>query len=445
MTHLTRRSLVAASAGLVASAATRPVRAQAVPPITIVINQSPWFEGFRRAVQRYQETTGAQVQLDVNPLGGSIEKQRAAVRAGTSPFDVLIINNGFFVDMYAGGFLKPLDEVDPSFKLDPAVYTLDDTVYWNPDTSRADAATGRLMTVPINPNIPLLYYRQDLYAENELKVPETFDELRANAEALHSPPRSYGIVQRGARGAFDITYDFFPYLRGFGGRYFADERNGDYAILINGPEAKAALDYYIELAAKAGHPRTASQSQSDVIQNLVTGKAGHALLVIAAWAQMDDPNKSAVPGTIGFALPPHAPGFPSAPPLGHWLGGIPRNISADRQKAALDFLRWFQTREAQVVYAEAGSPPVRRDVLASDMAGEPRFRWMKPLADGLAVGRNTFFAREAPEIVAASELRLNQAVAGEVTAAVALNGLADDIETVMKRAGHQTARLEPLQ
>ena len=45
------------------------------------------------------------------------------------------------------------------------------------------------MAMPVNPNIPLLFYRKDLYEQKGLKVPETWDEFYANAKALHNPPR----------------------------------------------------------------------------------------------------------------------------------------------------------------------------------------------------------------------------------------------------------------
>ena len=442
--QMARRRAWMASVALLGGLWAGMAAAQQQPPITIVVNQSPWFEGFRRSVELYEERTGNAVELDVNPFAGSLEKQRTAVRSAESPFDLLVINNGFYVEMYQGGFLRPLNEIDPEFRLDPEIYTFDDTVYWDLEANRATGEGGTLMTVPINPNIPLLYYRSDLYEENGLEVAETWDELLANAKALHDPPERYGIVQRGVRGAFDVTYDFLPYLWSMGGDFFRDQKAGDYTIVINSPESKAALDYYIRLAHEAGHPNTAGVSQSDVIQNLVTGKSAHAILVIAAWSQMDDPNKSAVPGQIAFAVPPHGPDFRPAPPLGHWLGGIPKNIPEERQRAALEFLRWFQTEEAQTAYAEGGSPPVRRDVLQSDMAKEERFRWMPALAQGLELARQTFFIPEAAEVVAVAEVHLNQAIAGEETSSEALNRMADEIAQIMRRGGYDAPTLEPL-
>ncbi len=44
-----------------------------------------------------------------------------------------------------------------------------------------------------------------------------------------------------------------------------------------------------------------------MIQYLRTGKAAHAIAVIAAWGGMDDEEKSAVIGKMGAALIPSGP------------------------------------------------------------------------------------------------------------------------------------------
>ena len=446
--HPGRRAVTLGGAALTAGAMapwSRHAAAQAKQaPITIVVNQSPWFNGFRGVVDAYEKATGNKVTLDVNPFAGSLEKQRNSVRARDGQYDLLTMNGLFFVEFYQGGFLTPVHEIDPGFKLDPQVATFDDTPFWDPQTKTVNGKTGKLMGVPINPNIPLLYYRTDLYEHRGLKVPTTWDELLANAKALHNPPNFYGMVQRGARETTGVTYDWFPYLWSFGGNLFRNEKEGDYTVVINSPEARQALDYYLRLAKEAGHPNTGGQTQGQVIQNLLTGKAAHAILVIAAWQQMDDPTKSAVVGKIGFAVPPRAPGHMPAPPLGHFIGGIPRNVPKERQVAALAFLKWFQTQEAQVKYTEAGGPPVRLDVLASDMSKKPEFRWMKALGEGLKHARQMWTVQEGAQLTAVFDLRLNQAVTGELTSTRALNMIAAEIHDIMQKGGYKTARLPDL-
>src|SRR5215216_448910 len=59
------------------------------PPITILINSSPWYGGFEKVVQLYEKQTGNRVKLDVTPFGGVLEKARNAVRGQDSPYDIL--------------------------------------------------------------------------------------------------------------------------------------------------------------------------------------------------------------------------------------------------------------------------------------------------------------------------------------------------------------------
>jgi multiple sugar transport system substrate-binding protein len=413
-------------------------------PITIVINQSPWLEGFAGLVDLYKSETGNQVALDVNPYAGSLEKQRNAVRSAQSEYDILIVNGIFYPEMYHGGFLEPLKNIDPNFKIDPQIYTYDDTICFDAVNKTVNCSTGDLLTIPVNPNITMMFYRQDLYEEKGLKVPETWDELLANAKALHNPPEMVGMMQRAARSTISITWDYWPYLISHGGSLFRDEGNGDFFVTINSPEARKALETYVTFAKEVGPDNPASMEQGDLIQYLVTGKAAHAVLPVAAQSQMDDPNKSIVPGKIGYMTIPHAPGYPSAPALGHWLAGIPKNIAQDNKVAALAFLNWFQKPETQIAYAEMGGSPVSAAVYESAMADKPENRYMVTMREASPTARRLWTIPEGAEIVAVLEVGLNRTVAGEISVVEALNSMSAEIEKIMVNAGYTTGRLPDL-
>src|SRR5690349_13649461 len=138
------------AAGLLAGGPTIGAAQAKAAPITVVINQSPWFDSFRKTVELYEKETGNKVELDVNPFAGSLEKQRNSVRASKGQYDLLIMNSGWFAEMYFGGFVEPLNDIDPSFKLDPDVYTLGDTVYFDA-AKKIMVPSGKLMSVPIAP------------------------------------------------------------------------------------------------------------------------------------------------------------------------------------------------------------------------------------------------------------------------------------------------------
>ena len=413
-------------------------------PIRIVINQSPWLDGFARLVETYEKDTGNKVTLDVNPYAGSLEKQRNAVRSASSDYDILIINGILYSEMYHGGFLTPLTDIDPSFKLDPQIYTFDDTLWFDAATKTVNRASGKLMTVPVNPNITMLFYRKDLYAQNKLKVPETWEDLLANAKALNKPPGIYGITQRAARATTAVSWDYWPYLLSFGGSLFRDEKHGDFTVTLNSPEAKKALDMYIRLGKEAGPKNTASLDQGDLIQYLSTGRSAHAVLPVAAQSQMEDPNKSIVSGKIGYAIEPHEPGQKSAPALGHWLAGIPKNIGDDKKRAALAFLAWFQMPQSQIRYAELGGTPVSAAAYQSDFAKKPENSYMEALAQGLPLAKQMWTIPEGAEFLPILEVNLNRAVAGEISSAHALNTMAKDIEAIVAKTGYKTGHLPDL-
>jgi multiple sugar transport system substrate-binding protein len=436
------RAALALAVGLIGAGA---AQAQKHPPITIVINQSPWFAGFAKLVEAYEKETGNKVTLDVNPFAGAAEKQRNSVRAREGIFDLLPMNSAYLAEFYHGGFMTPLNEIDPGFKLDPEVISYDETAWWDEAKKANTAATGKLYGVPINGNVPVLYYREDLYKQHGLKVPETWEELLANAKKLHNPPQLHGMVVRAARSASDISYDWMPYLHSHGGAIFRDEKNGDFTVTLNSPEGKAALDRYLEIARSVAPPNPGSFAQGQVIQQLVTGRTAHAMNVIAAWSQMDDPTRSAVVDKINVTIAPRAANGQHAPTLGHFIGGIPKNIPMERKKAALAFLDWFQKYDSQVKYAEFGSPPVRRDVLASPMSKERKHRFMKALLDSAPHARMMHTIPEGAQINAVLELRLNQAVIGEQSTTSALNFAAQEIHEIVQKAGYRTGRLPDLQ
>jgi multiple sugar transport system substrate-binding protein len=440
-----RRFLAQAGAGALALAASG-TKALAQPrkaaPITMVINQSPWFDGFRKLVEQYQQETGSQIQLDVNPYAGALEKIRNSLRASAGNYDLLAIDNNWMVEMFAGGFLMPVHEVDPQFKLDPGVSTYGNTIYWNDKLKAFDPKGGKLQGVPINGNVEVFFYRKDLYDQHGLKAPETWDDVMANTKKLNAPPGVYGFVHRDDRDS--ALADFTNYMFSFGGDIFANASVGDYSVVFNSPANRRALDYYLALGKAGGYPTPGSISQGTMIQLMSTGKAAQAVAIVGAWAQLDDPNKSAVVGKIDAALIPRGEGGVHASRAGHWIGAIARNVPKERQQAALAFLDWFQTYDHQIAYTRYGAVPVRTDLGGSDLAKDPKFRFLKAQAENSKVARMYAVVPEAPQMASILSLKLNECIIGKAGVVDTLNSAAADIHDLMTKGGHKTGRLPDL-
>ena len=91
--------------------------------IRILINQSPWLNGFVAMVEEYEDQTDNTIELDVTPFGGMLEKTRNSVRGDDGRYDIVALNAAGMAEFYAGGFLKPLTEIDAEFALDENVLT----------------------------------------------------------------------------------------------------------------------------------------------------------------------------------------------------------------------------------------------------------------------------------------------------------------------------------
>ncbi len=442
-------SIAAASAALLASS---PASAQEKfldvgkqAPISILINASPWYNGFESVVVEYEKQTGNKVRLEVTPFDGMVEKARSAVRSGgTSPLDLLNIVGFATVEFYKGGFLQPLNEIDPTFKVPSEVYALDDAGCWDEKKEFRTCATGKLMGYAPNGNVQLLYYRKDVYAQKGLKVPVTYDDVLANCKALHNPPTTYGYLQRGEKGD-GIYYDFMSYFLAYGAKAEADAENGDYTVTINSPQAKAALDKYIEIGRACGPPNHGTLGQGDLIQLMQTGKGMQSHAVVAAFPNYDNPQKSAVVGQINAAVLPRVkPDGKPGVAIGSWVFAIPKNASDAGKKGAIAFSKWFLTYKAQYAYAKGGGIPVRKDVLDSELKDQPPFRWMQAYKDEIGFGKQMFGYVEGPAVTNAIGLRLNQALIGELSSAAALNRAATDMHAIFQKNGRKTGIGPPL-
>ncbi len=410
-----------------------------VKPITILINDSPWFPGFEKLVGLYEEKTGNTVKLDVTPFPGMLEKTTNATTAQDSEYDIVNLNEGWYATFYAGKFMTPIQEIEPDFKLDPGVIEYDSATRWNHEKNYS-TADGTLYGLPINGNIQLFYYRADLYEEAGLKPPETWADVEAAAAKFHKSPDFYGYVVRGQKAGFSVTYNFLPYLRGFGGDVFANPPD-DFTVTINSDTGKKALNQYLKLANTYGPPNQADVGQAEQLQLLLTNKVLQNVMVVAAWPGVDDPEKSLVVDKVNVTVVPKPADGQHATTSGIWVMGIPQNLADDRKKAGLTFLKWALSKEAQMEYTRFGAVPVRQDVYESELAEDPKFRWMKAMAASTPYIRSSIRVPEGPQILESTELRLNQAVAGQMGAEEALDTMAKEIVEIMQKAGYKTGTL----
>lgn len=440
MLNATRRALLV---GAMLATAALPAAAQSFldvgeqEPISILINASPWYAGFEAVVDLYVEQTGNEVSIDATPYNGVLEKARNAVRSGESPYDILNLDQSWNIEFYQQDVLRPLDEVVAGYTLPPEVVTCGDSYFWNAEKKFRTRDGGKLMAVPPNCNTHVLVYRSDVVKT----VPATYDDLLTQCQAVQDRPKLYGFATRGERSQ-GIHYDFLPFLLSYGGKIVADAENGDYTVTVNSPEALAALKQFAAVQKACAPDNIGAMGQGDVIQLMAAGSAAMVETVVAAWANYTDPTKSAVVDTVAAAPMPEGPAGRGVP-IGNWHFTIPRNIPDERAQAAMAFMQWFLTRDAQMAYAEAGGIPVRTDVM-DELSQKPEFAWMKAYRTNLDAGTQALGFAEGASVDQVMALRLNQVIIGEMTPAAALNTAAKEIEAIFAQQGRKTGLLPAL-
>jgi len=412
-------------------------------PITILTPSTPWLPAWTKMVELYEAQTGNKIKLDVNPFGGVLDKARNELRSGGGTYDVVLLDTQWTIELYEGGFLTPFKDIDASFEMPREVLTYDDSGYWNEQKRWRTSKGGKLMAFTPLGNVPIWYYRADVFKQAGIAPPRTVQDVLASCAKLSNPPTTYGAVMRGERGNA-IRYEWMQWMVGHGGTVVKDPENGDYTVTFNSPQNKAALDQYIDVLKKCGAPNPGSLGQGDVIQLLATGKAVQGQLVTAAWANLEDPKKSAVVGKVDTVPIPRAVDGKYGAVIGNWNYAIPKGAKPAGKKGALAFAKWFNTYDAQVAYAKAGGIPNRSDVLASDLAKDPAMRWMPAYLESMKNAKQELGYAEGAQVEQVMGLRLNQAVIGELSSGKALNLAAQEIKDIFAKNGRKTGVGAPL-
>jgi len=429
-------SIVGVAAALCACSVVNVVASE----IKIVINQSPWFDGFKKTVEKYQRETGEVVTLDAVPHSAILEKVRSSLRAPRGVYDVTMIGVGWAAEIYSGGFLTPIEEIEAGYTLPENVLDFDGALYWDETRKVMNARTGKLMTFPITGNPEIFYYRRDVFDKHDIKVPSNWDELTAAIEALGGTGDvQYSYLMGG--GVEDVLVRFTAYLLSAGGGIFRQPEEGDYTVIFNSPQSLEALDYYLSIVKAGGYPTPASLEQGEVIQLFSTGKAGTANIVAAARGPLTNPESSAIGDKIGVATIPAPAGRTAYFVAGHWAAGIAGNISDEQKRASFAFLDWLMKHENQVFLFEAGGVPVRSDLAGT--ADDP-LNFLPVLAASIANARITLPIKEAAQINPIVGRYLNEALIGNLEPKVALNRASAEIVALMRAAGYQSQALPDL-
>jgi len=400
--------------------------------LVVPANTAPWLGAYQATGRVYQEQSDAQVTFREFPYDGLRTAMINAVRGGSFPFNVFHLDEPWTGEFYDNKWATPLQDIDSGFELDPEVITYDALPEWDAE-QRHHAEGGVVTGLPINGNVNLFVYREDLYDELGLSVPTTFEEAYENGrQAQESGKSRFGYVARaqGTDAGQSITYDFMPLLRSYGGDWYTE----DWQPAINSSGAIEAMEMFSRLVS-LGPRQPQTVGQAEVIAAMQGGQSIQCHVVAAAASQLEDPSLSKVAGKLGYAKVPAGSTGRSTPTSGVWSLAVPRRLPDDRAKASVDFIKWFMGKEAQLEFAKNGGIPTRTDTYDAPELPDEAKKYLPAIKASLPDVRGSVRFAFSAEMLPVAERALASIASGEIPVKQGLDELASQLDQIASDAG----------
>lgn len=213
---------------------------------------------------------------------------------------------------------------------------------------------GKVTSLPMNIEGPLLYLRKDILEKCKVAMPKRLEDLVPTAEAIAKCDQSITpFVSRGLRPALAYTYSNF--LHNMGGTYIKDGKSN-----LCSPVASQALELYSKLLRDFGPPGVVNYSFQQISSFYGAGRVAMAFESSNQLSIfMSDPTR--LKDTSVMPLPAGSAG--SVPTTIGW--GIAISPFSKNADAAWLFVQWATSPAIQKALALEGIAPPRASVAAS--------------------------------------------------------------------------------
>ena len=336
---------------------------------TTIVVSWPALSHFAKAealIEDFTAETGIEVEVDALQYLKLRDRQLLEMSKREGEYDVVswvVMWKGEYVSK---GLLTPLSQfytsgslVDPNYDInDIADAYLQNGGVVGGNKGYMPGKSGALYGMPFGAETSILAYRKDIFEEQGLEVPETYDDLRAVMAKL----KEAGIPALTSRGktGHQVTAAWLLHLAPLGGKIFDDQWNP----VINSPEAVEAAQVLREVA-QTGPAGIPTFGFGEAAAAFLQGEAAMHLDTLKIAAMSRDPKLSKIDGKVGYAL--HPIGSRCGSETGGFAAGIPAN--SQNKEAAFLFLQYITSKKGDQRMVDLGGDPVRISTLKANTKG----------------------------------------------------------------------------
>jgi sorbitol/mannitol transport system substrate-binding protein len=277
----------------------------------------------------FTDKTGIEVDYSVLEEGTLREVTTRDVAAGAGQFDVIMLGPYEAPQFGSDGTLTDLTP----YVSDDEAYNVDDII---PAVRTALTADGKLYAAPFYGESSFLMYRKDVLKDEGVTMPAkpTWTQVAEIARKIDKPDMA-GICLRGLPGWGDLGASFTTVLNTFGGTWWSANEDGSVdEAMVDQPEFRKALQFYVDLVRDAGEQDAANSSFNECLSQYLDGNVAmwYDATVAAGLLEADD---SDVKGKNGYAPAP-VEETPASGWLWTWALAIP--TASENVDAAWDYI-----------------------------------------------------------------------------------------------------------
>jgi multiple sugar transport system substrate-binding protein len=286
------------------------------------------------------------------------------------------------------------------------------------------------------------FSRPELQAEfkqkygHDLAVPKNWDELTRIAEFFQGRvidgKTVYGAAIYTERGSEGITMGAMNALYSYGFQYENPKKPYELEGFVNSPDAVAGLEEYKKLYKCCTPPGHSDAYMTEDVDAYKSGQVALQMNFTFTWPGINaDANVGG--DRSGYFPNPAGPKGIQFAQLGGQ--GISVVAASDKQKAALDYIKWFAQPEIQQKWWKLGGYSALRKVV-EDPGFASSQPYAKPFLDSMAIVKDFWAEPSYASLLQASQKRFhNYVVADQGTAKEALDGLVKDWTEIFKDDG----------
>ena len=150
-------------------------------------------------------------------------------------------------------------------------------------------------------------------------------------------------------------YIYPSIFREFGGEWFKGGK-----LTVNGPEAEAALAWYVDLMRKSAPTAAANWNWPDIADAFSQGTLASYIDAHSSASVVNNPEKSKVIGKVAYARWPKGPSGKRVTSIWNWGFPINAALTEKKKKATWLFIQWAASAETQARTAHRFAGPTKR-------------------------------------------------------------------------------------